>query len=174
MPEDDHRFNLKEILGNYVQNPQQVLIKNIACHVWSDKRGVKYFKKFRTRFQEKLRKDQKEKSKAKKPENPLKQNQKYHRKKKKNKNKQKITINQLTEIRGKKLTSNAPQHTKYFNEIMEGLQIINGECSRKMQWNGFMAEAAAQNNRDKNKDTWSRNVYFAYDVKFFANLFSYS
>ena len=35
---------------------------------------------------------------------------------------------------------------------MEGLQIINGERARKMQWNGFMAEGAAQNNRDKNKD----------------------
>ena len=35
---------------------------------------------------------------------------------------------------------------------MEGLQIINGECARKMQWNGFMTKAAAQNNRDKNKD----------------------
>ena len=27
-----------------------------------------------------------------------------------------------------------------------------GERARKLQWNGFMAEAAAQNNRDKNKD----------------------
>ena len=35
---------------------------------------------------------------------------------------------------------------------MEGLQRINGERARKMQWNGFMGEAAAQNNRDKNKD----------------------
>ena len=35
---------------------------------------------------------------------------------------------------------------------MEGLQIINGERARKMRWNEFMAEAAAQNNRDKNKD----------------------
>ena len=57
---------------------------------------------------------------------------------------------------------------------MEGLQLINGECTREMQWNGFMAEAAAKNDRDKNKDKWSRNVYFAYDRKFFANLFSYS
>ena len=56
----------------------------MSCMKWQ--RGVKYLKKFRTRFQEKLRKDQKEKSKAKKPENPLKQNQRYHRKKKKNKN----------------------------------------------------------------------------------------
>ena len=53
---------------------------------------------------------------------------------------------------GKKLTSNAQQHTKYFILIMESLQIINGERARKMQWNGFMTEAAAQNNRDKNKD----------------------
>ena len=56
--------------------------------------------------------------------------------------------------------------------MMEGLQIINGERTRKMQWNGFMAEAAAQNNRDENKDKRSRNVYFAYDLKFFTNLFS--
>ena len=35
---------------------------------------------------------------------------------------------------------------------MEGLQITNAERARKMQWNGFMAEGAAQNNRDKNKD----------------------
>ena len=35
---------------------------------------------------------------------------------------------------------------------MEGLQIINGERARKMQWNGFMTEVAAQNNREKNKD----------------------
>ena len=35
---------------------------------------------------------------------------------------------------------------------MEGLQIINGERARKLQWNGFMAEPATQNNRDKNKD----------------------
>ena len=35
---------------------------------------------------------------------------------------------------------------------MEGLQIINGERARKMQWNGLMAKAAGQNNRDKNKD----------------------
>ena len=35
---------------------------------------------------------------------------------------------------------------------MEGLEIINRERVRKMQWNGFMAQAAAQNNRDKNKD----------------------
>ena len=35
---------------------------------------------------------------------------------------------------------------------MEGLQIINGKRARKMQWNGFMAKAAAQNNSDKNKD----------------------
>ena len=34
---------------------------------------------------------------------------------------------------------------------MEDLQITNGECARKMQRNGFMSEAAAQNNRDKNK-----------------------
>ena len=34
---------------------------------------------------------------------------------------------------------------------MEGLQIINGECARKMQWNGFMTKAAAQNNRTRIK-----------------------
>ena len=70
--------------------------------------------------------------------------------------------------------TNTQQHTKYFDAIMEGLQIINGECARKMQRNGFMTEAAAQNNRDNNKGKWSRNVYFAYDAKFFINLFSYS
>ena len=47
--------------------------------------------------------------------------------------------------------TNTQQHTKYFDAIMEGLQIINGECARKMQRNGFMTEAAAQNNRDNNK-----------------------
>ena len=55
----------------------------IVCQLWSDKRGVKYFKKSRTKFQEKSRKNQKEKSKAEKPKNPLKQNQTYHRKNKK-------------------------------------------------------------------------------------------
>ena len=35
---------------------------------------------------------------------------------------------------------------------MEGLQIINGDRARKMEWNGFIAEAAAQNDREKNKD----------------------
>ena len=75
-------------MGNYIQdrqNPLQVLIKNIACQLSSDKRGVQYLKKSCIKFQEKSRKNQKEKSKAKKPENPLKQNQTYHRKKKKEK-----------------------------------------------------------------------------------------
>ena len=75
-------------MGNYIQdrqNPLQVLIKNIACQLWSDKRGVKYSKKSCTKFQEKSRKNQKEKSKAKKLENPLKQNQTYHRENQKEK-----------------------------------------------------------------------------------------
>ena len=57
---------------------------------------------------------------------------------------------------------------------MEDLEIINGERPKKIQWNGFMAKATAQNNKDKNKNKRSRNVYFPYDVKFFRNLFSYS
>ena len=44
-------------------------------------------------FKKNHQKNQKEKSKAKKPENPLKQNQTYHRKNKKNKNKTKSPTN---------------------------------------------------------------------------------
>ena len=48
----------------------------------------KVLKKTRAKFQEKSWKNQKEKSKAKKPENPLKQSQTYHKKKKKKKGKE--------------------------------------------------------------------------------------
>ena len=44
------------------QNPLEVLVKNIACQLRSDKREVKYLKKCRTKFQEKSRKNQKLKS----------------------------------------------------------------------------------------------------------------
>ena len=45
----------------------------------------KVLKKISYKISRKSRKNEKEKSKAKKPENPLKQNQTYHRKKKKEK-----------------------------------------------------------------------------------------
>ena len=73
------------------QNPLEVLIKNIACQLRSDKQGVKYLKKSRTKFQEKSRKNQKLKSQKNKK--PIKTKSDITEKTKKNKNKTKSPTN---------------------------------------------------------------------------------